>query len=116
MEIRVDGIYLSTAGLDKYDMTLYWYYLRFYESGQVYKGFTIVEPVKTTQFGVDNYVGAGTYQVLGNQVKCTIKSISDNWISVWNGHIKNDAIEFSIDHPDFEDLDGEYTFIQDNTS
>lgn len=91
-------------GFEKYDQTSYRYLIQFLESGAVKKGV----PDK----GKFHEVGCGTYTLSGSTVTCIIRSVADGFESKWIGEIKPGFIQFKIENPDFEDIEGKYGFVQ----
>ena len=110
MKVQTNGIYVSEPGFEKYDMTLYWYFLRFFESGEVKKGFSLEQPLVLELYETDKYYGSGQYSVFGNTVKFSISE--KGYTSNWRGIVNDENIEFTVSEPDFEDFGGTFKFLK----
>ena len=98
------GFYTSSKGFEKYGQSSYCYLIKFCGDGSVLKG--------VPHEGCFHEVGSGRYTVNDSIVTCMIKSNADGFESKWVGRIESDYIHFEIEKPDFEDIEGKYTYIE----
>lgn len=108
--LEFDGVYVSKPGFERLDQTWFRYYLRFYLDGSVRYRATTKDFDVGKIYAEDEGIKS-IYIVKSGQVVFDLSLPEYSFTSIWSGTIKNGSIVFEIENPDFEDIDGEYTFV-----
>ncbi len=110
--LKLNGLYVSKPSFERLDQTFFRHYFKFYSDGKVRKGFAAESFDVIELFNLEPTMGEGKYIIEGNTLIFNIKIPNYQFESTWTGDVNEEKIVFKIDNPDFEDIDGEYTFIE----
>lgn len=110
--INFDGIYISEPWFERLDQTWFRLYFRFYANGTVKKGNCADNYDIQTLKEKKTNIGSGKTTLDAKNVSFDIQTEDSNFKSTWIGEINKNTINFRVENPDFEDIEGVYTFIR----
>lgn len=114
MNLRQDGHYvLDVPGVDLHGQLFQKLAFAFGSMGSVVKsksGYLNVLRLKDTLPSEYATEWAGKYMEVDDHTIMFTVSVN-NWHSVWTGVVRDNAIQFRIENPDFEDCEGQYSHV-----
>ena len=109
--ISFNGIYISKPLFERLDQTWFRIYFRFYADGTVKKGCCGDKYDVQALKEMEPNSGSGKITLDANNVLFAIQTDDSDFKSTWIGVINQNTINFRIEDPDFEDIEGTYTFF-----
>lgn len=100
-----NGIYVSPINFERLEVEFFTYCLKFLNDGSVEKFFRKEKEKLGTIV-----LAKGDFKCEGSRIEFCLRNCGDNHESLWKGTFKASGILFSIENPDFEDLEGFYRF------